>query len=381
MTTPRSTMPPGPAGGNGPASRVVVIGASAGGVEALMTIMNAMPADFAAAVCIVLHTTPSSRGRIASVIGRRSRMDVRYADDGEPLHAGRAYVAPADHHLLVEPGIVRLTRGPRENRQRPAVDTLFRSAAYVYGPQVIGVVLTGSLDDGTAGLWTIKDRGGIAIVQEPEEALFPSMPASAREYVAVDHVSRVAELAPLLVRLVQQPHASPTPDGDRPVSRELEVINAISHGDKALERGILSLGPTSPFTCPDCSGVLVRLKEGGVPTFRCHTGHAFSLDTLTAATTEHTEEMIWNALRAVEEVMLLMRHSADHARERKDDATAAAAQRRAAESEQQADLLRAVLRQHRALAHAVLDGAGDPGSGNVADGARTETGPGRDNRA
>jgi two-component system, chemotaxis family, protein-glutamate methylesterase/glutaminase len=250
------------------------------------------------------------------------------------------------------------------------VDTLFRSAAYAYGPDAIGVVLTGALDDGTAGLWTIKDRGGVAIVQDPAEALFPSMPASARQYVAVDHVEPLARIGPLLARLV--PREPPTERG-RPVSKELEMINAISKGDKAIERGILEMGPTTPFTCPDCSGVLVRLKEGGVPTFRCHTGHAFSLDTLTAATTEHTEEMLWNALRAIEEVMLLMQHTAQHARERRDEPTAAAASRHAAESEQRADVLRTVLQQHRALAQAVLDGTGDPGSGN---GNGRPTGPG-----
>ena len=354
-------MPPGPAEGNGVADRVVVVGASAGGLEALLTLMRGLPRDFAAATCVVLHTAPSSRGRLAAVLGRHAALPVTYAEDGAPLRPGHVYVAPADHHLLVEQGVLRLTRGPRENRQRPSVDTLFRSAAYVYGPSVVGVVLSGALDDGTAGLWTIKDRGGLAIVQDPDDAVFASMPASAREYVAVDHVAPVADIAPLLARLVQ--HTSPDEDG-RPVSKELEMLNAISKGDDALERGILEMGPTTPFTCPDCSGVLVRLKEGGVPTFRCHTGHAYSLDTLTAATTEHTEEMLWNALRAIEEVILLMRHTAEHADQRRDVATATAARRHAEESGQRAEMLRGVLRQHRALAQAVLDGAGDPGSGN-----------------
>lgn len=347
--------------GNGGVERIVVIGASAGGLEALLAMLPTLPVDFAAPVCIVLHTASTGRGKLATVIGRRTRLPVSYAEDGASLQRGRMYVAPADHHLLVERGVLRLTRGPRENRQRPSVDTLFRSAAYAYGAGAIGIVLTGALDDGTAGLWTIKDRGGIAIVQDPAEALFSSMPDSARAYVTLDHVESLARIGPLLVRLVAQ--ETPTERG-RPVSDELEMVNAISKGEKALERGILEMGPTTPFTCPDCSGVLVRLKEGGVPAFRCHTGHAYSLDTLTAATTEHTEEMLWNALRAIEEVMLLMQHTARHARDRRDEATAAAATRHAHESERRADLLRLVLQQHRALAQAVLDGAGDAGSGN-----------------
>jgi two-component system, chemotaxis family, protein-glutamate methylesterase/glutaminase len=361
MTSPQSTMPSGSSGGNGAVERIVVIGASAGGLEALLAILPDLPADLPVPVCVVLHTAPNSRGRLATVIGRRAQLPVAYGEDGAPLEAGHVYVAPADHHLLVERGVLRLTRGPRENRQRPAVDTLFRSAAYAYGPGAVGVVLTGALDDGTAGLWTIKDRGGVAIVQDPAEAVFASMPASAREYVEVDHVEPLSRIGPLLTRLVHR--ESPTERG-RPVSEELEMLNAISKGAKAIERGILEMGPNTPFTCPECAGVLVRLKEGGVPTFRCHTGHAFSLDTLTAATTEHTEEMLWNALRAIEEVMLLMQHTARHARERRDDKTAAAATRHADESERRADMLRTVLQQHRALALAVLDGAGDPGSGD-----------------
>ena len=157
------------------------------------------------------------------------------------------------------------------------------------------------------------------------------------------------------------------------MSKELEILTAISKGDNAIDRGVLELGPTTPFTCPECSGVLVRLKEGGVPTFRCHTGHAFSFDTLTAATTEHPEEMLWNALRAIEEVMLLLQHSAAHAHERRDERTAASARQHAEDTQRRADLLRTVLQQHRALAQAVLDGAGDRGSGaEEAGDARTE---------
>ena len=332
--------------------RVVVAGASAGGLEPLVALVRGLPADFAAPVCIVLHTSPHGPGRIAQVLARASRLPVANAVDDEPLRAGHVYVAPPDRHLVLELGRVRLTRGPRENRQRPAVDALFRSAAYVYGARAIGIVLSGALDDGTAGLWAIKDRGGVAIVQDPEEALFPWMPGSAMQHVSVDHVVPAAELAPLLLGFV----TAPTPArADTPVSRELEVVNHIAKGDSALDAGVMELGPATPYTCPDCSGVLMRLTEGGVATFRCHTGHAFSFDTLLATTTEHTDEMLWNALRSVEEVMLLLQQAARTARERRDLATAEDAERRVAEAHERAELLRGVVTQHRVLSRAILE--------------------------
>ena len=246
-----------------PFERVVVAGASAGGLEPLVALVRGLPADFAAPVCIALHTSPHSAGRIAQVLARASRLPVAHAVDDEPLRAGHVYVAPPDRHLVLELGRVRLTQGPHENRQRPAVDTLFRSAAYVYGSRTVGIVLSGALDDGTAGLWTIKDRGGLAIVQDPDEALFPSMPRSAMQHVTVDHVVPAAELAALLLGLLK----APTPAGaDTAVSRELDVVNHIAKGDSALEAGVMEIGPATPYTCPDCSGVLLRLSEGGVAT-------------------------------------------------------------------------------------------------------------------
>jgi two-component system chemotaxis response regulator CheB len=327
--------------------RVVVAGASAGGLEPLVSLVRGLPVDFPAAVCIVLHTPPHSPGRIAQVLARSCRLPVGNAVDDEPLRPGHVYVAPPDRHLVLELGRVRLTHGPRENRQRPAVDALFRSAAFVYGARAVGIVLSGALDDGTAGLWAIKDRGGVVIVQDPDEALFPWMPQSAMQHVSVDHVVTAAELAPLLLGLV----SAPTPASeDTPVSRELEIVNQIAKGDSAMDAGVMELGPTTPYTCPDCSGVLMRVAEGGVAAYRCHTGHAFSFDTLLATTTEHTDEMLWNALRSTEEVMLLLQQAARSARERHDLSAVEAAERRVAEVSQRADLLREVVKQHRALA-------------------------------
>jgi two-component system chemotaxis response regulator CheB len=346
----------GAADGAASSGRVIVLGASAGGLETIAAVLERLSPSLAAPVCVVQHLAPYGAGRLPVVLGRRTALPVAHASDGATLRDGHVYVSPPDHHLVLEAGGMRLTRGPRENRQRPAVDALFRSAAYVYGPRAIGVVLTGALDDGTAGLWTIKDRGGTTIVQDPADAAFPSMPRSALEYVQVDHVVRAAELAPLLERLARQPVPS---NGGSPVSDELHVTARVATGDLQASTRVFDLGSPSPFTCPDCSGVLVRLREGGVPTFRCHTGHAFSFDTLLAATTEHTEQVLWHAVRAAEETMLLLRHAAEHARARNDEATAALAERRAEEAFERSQMLAAVVARHHTLSQESLSRADD----------------------
>ena len=184
-----------------PTEQIVCVGASAGGIEALRTLVAGLPADFGASILVVLHTSPESPGILGNILDRAGALAAANAVDGERIQPGRIYVAPSDHHLLVEPGRLRLTRGPKENRFRPAIDPLFRSAASVYGPMAVGVILSGNLDDGSAGLRAIKQLGGAAIVQDPEEALFPSMPRSALEHVRVDYCLPVAEIASVLTRL------------------------------------------------------------------------------------------------------------------------------------------------------------------------------------
>ncbi len=183
---------------------IIVIGASAGGFEAIKQLTAALPADLDAAIFIVWHMSPDVTGILPQVINREKTMLAANAIDHEPIVSNRIYVAPPDRHLLLEKGIVRITRGPKENRFRPAVDPLFRSAAYIYGARVIGIVLSGALDDGTSGLWTIKNRGGIAIVQEPAEAEVPSMPENAIAAVEVDYRVSIAEMVPLLIRLTSE---------------------------------------------------------------------------------------------------------------------------------------------------------------------------------
>ena len=328
---------------------IIVVGGSAGAVEVLKRIVDALPGDIGAAIFAVIHIPPTSPGRLPDILQRRAKVAVRWASDGEPIEHGRVYVAPADQHLVLEDGRVRLTRAPRENHSRPAIDPLFRSAAFAYGPRVIGVVLSGRLDDGTAGLWTVKERGGVAVVQDPQEAAHADMPRNALEYTQADHVVRSAQIAPLVARL----SAEPLDADDRAAqpTRELELEVQIAMEANALRNGVMTLGPTMPYTCPECHGVLMRVEDGGIPRFRCHTGHAFALDSLLSSVTETVEETLWSALRAVEETVMLLREAA----ERSSGATADPRfEEKAREALERAELIRRAVLRHQALSLATI---------------------------
>ena len=284
---------------------IVVVGASAGGMEALQRLVERLPRDFPAAVFIVWHLSPGAKSMLPQILSKAGPLKAAHPQDGDPIEPGRIYVAPNDHHMLLEKGYIRVARGPKENRFRPAVDPLFRSAAYAYGPRVIGVVLTGALDDGTAGLWTIKLRGGTAIVQEPAEALIRSMPLNALENVEIDYKLPVSGIADLLARLVREPAPAPPQVAAQESEKTAREIRIAKERD-ALEEGSLQLGEFSPFTCPECHGVLAMLREGRIIRFRCHTGHAFSTDTLLTSNSEQLEARLWDAVRASDEAVILL---------------------------------------------------------------------------
>ena len=318
---------------------IVVIGASAGGMEALRQLISLLPDDFNASVFVVWHTSPSVRSVLPKLLERDGPLKSAFAVDREAIVPRRIYVAPPDHHMLLERGFVRIAKGPKENRFRPAIDPLFRSAAYVYGPRTIGVVLTGALDDGTAGLWTIKLRGGTAIVQDPEEALIPSMPLSALKAVNVDYRARIPKIADLLARLTRE-EAPSAPSLPMDEKRKLESEIRIAEEDTALEKWRLATDDLSPFTCPECHGVLARIREGRVVRFRCHTGHAFSADSLLASVTESIESMLWGALRASDEAVMLLNHVGQHCEDAGELEMAAEYRRKADEALQRGQLVR-----------------------------------------
>jgi two-component system chemotaxis response regulator CheB len=240
---------------------IIVIGASAGGFEALKILVTGLPADLPASVFVVWHLAPEIRESVlAQVLQKNGNLPAAQAIDGEPIRKGHIYVAPPDYHLLVEPDRVRVTRGPKENRFRPAVDPLFRSAAYSYGSRVVGVVLSGALDDGTSGLWTIKFRGGTAIVQDPLDAEFPSMPKSALREVKADYVAPVEEIPGIITRLARE-EAAAMPEIDKQEDDKLKTEIRIAAEDNAYEQGIFKLGgsvalhlPGMPRRAPEPEG-------------------------------------------------------------------------------------------------------------------------------
>lgn len=289
---------------------LIVVGASAGGVEALRELISGLPAELPAAVLVVLHVASGTPSVLPRILGRVSALPVTHARDGEPIVPGHVFVAPSDHHLLVKDGHLKLLRGPRENGVRPAVDPLFRSAADSYGPHVIGVILSGTLDDGTIGLGMIKRAGGISVVQDPDEALFDGMPRNAVERVDVDHVVPLAEIAPLLTRLVAQrsPHHEP-----KPMSDELETQRSLKEIDGGARQNEALGGHLSGFTCPECHGALWTIENGQVVRYRCRVGHAFSEEVLHESKSVSIEAALWTALTALEEQAALTQRMAQRA--------------------------------------------------------------------
>jgi two-component system, chemotaxis family, protein-glutamate methylesterase/glutaminase len=320
-----------------PRRDLIVIGGSAGSLDVLKVLVKGLPPDLPAALCITRHITPHAPNVLPKILAKSAALPTTSAVDGEELRPGHIYVAPPDHHLLVAPGYVRVTRSPTENHFRPAIDPLFRSAAVAYGRRVVGVILSGALDDGTVGLWAVKQRGGVAIVQDPQEALHPSMPQSAMTYVPVDYCLPAADLAPRLLHLVQEVIEE---EGVTPVPDELSIETRIAMEDNALESGLMGVGHLTPFTCPECHGTLLQLKAGRFLHFRCHVGHAFSARSLLADLSKSLDDNLWSTLRALEESVMLMQHIAEHLRAEKDPQTADLFTRRAQEAQKRADVVR-----------------------------------------
>jgi two-component system chemotaxis response regulator CheB len=325
-----------------PAPDIIVVGASSGGIEAMRQLVAELPADFPATIFVTFHIASDSPGILHSILQRAGKLPSVTPKDKEVFLPGHIYVAPADQHMLIEPDRICLSRGPKENRFRPAIDPLFRSAAQVYGPRVIGVILSGRLDDGTSGMWVVKRMGGIAVVQDPSEALFPSMPLSVLRNVDVDYKLPLAEIPPLLVRLTQ---TSVEVAGVHDVPNNLEIEVKIAKQDPAIDFDVRNLWDASSYTCPDCHGVLLQLEEGGRFRFRCHTGHAFSPDTLLANLTEAVEESLWSTVRTIEESVLLMRHMAKHTLSI-DPKSAEEFMKHADQAENRADVVRRAIVDH-----------------------------------
>jgi two-component system, chemotaxis family, protein-glutamate methylesterase/glutaminase len=328
--------------------RIVVVGTSSGGLDALRTLARKLTADFPAPICAVVHTSPDSPGLIHEIVGRVTSLTAVAPQHSATLEAGKIYFPPPDSHLVVEPTRVRATKGPRENRFRPAIDPLFRTAAQVFGPAAIGVILTGNLDDGTAGLRAIKQLGGTSIVQDPRDALFPAMPLSALSHVKVDYCVPLDKIAPLLVDLTQQPVVTPA----LPIPGYLDTEVRIAREENPMEAGLEQIAELSAFSCPDCHGVLLQLTDQDRFRFRCHTGHAYSSDSLRAAYSDQIEGSLWNAIRSLEETALFLDALTRHIRAAHHDTDPTPLEKRAADARKDAARLRVIVSERDPLVHA-----------------------------
>jgi two-component system chemotaxis response regulator CheB len=282
---------------------------------------------------------------LVQILSSAATMTVQFGREGAPIQSGNIYVAPPDHHLLAARGQLMARRGPRENGSRPAIDPMLRSVAISFGGRAIGVVLTGTLSDGSSGLQAIKRCGGITVVQDPADAEFPDMPRNALSLTPVDHVVPLDRIGPLLAKLVRQPAGS---SPQSPADLALEVRIAAQH-DAGVELPE-QLGERSVLTCPECSGLLWEIKDGNLTRFRCHAGHAYSLEKLAEDQMNETDRALATALRALDERIVILRKLADEAAALQRDNMARQWNERANEYQKQAEVIRrALMRSHDVL--------------------------------
>lgn len=316
---------------------IVVIGASAGGIEGIVEVVRGLPSDFPGSLFVVVHFPGSVTSTLPRILSRAGPLPARHAKDGESMRPGMIYVAPPDCHLTILNSHLHLSRGPKENGSRPAIDPLFRTAARSFGARVVGVVLSGNLNDGTAGLIAIKQRGGLAMVQSLETALYPSMPRSAMEHLEVDYALAPADMGEHLITLARQPvqvsEEQTVPD--QPEDAEPDVVAV---ADRGTQPGI-----PSTMSCPECHGVLWEVKNDELVRFRCRVGHAYSDEALLVHQSENLEAALWTALRALEEHCALARRLSSRATQRGHTHSASAFTEQAMDAEHHASVIRSVL--------------------------------------
>ncbi len=317
-------------------SRLIVVGASAGGMDALKKLVSKIPSDFPAPVFIVNHMGAHTTGEaLVKVLNENGTLPCQHAQDQQVFKSGHIYLAPSDQHMLIVKDKILITKGARENRSRPAIDPLFRSAAVAYGNRVIGIILTGYLDDGTSGMMAIKRCGGICIAQDPEDASYPDMPQSVIANVGVDYCLSVVEIGVLLSDLVTRelPPSKPVPED---IVIEAKIAQRVLSDLPSVE----ALGDQVPFNCPDCGGVLWQMAEGTLLRYRCHTGHAFTFSALLTQQTVKIEETLWVALRMFEERQNLLVTMSENESKRSPSSTS----QRAKDSQVHIDRIRAMLK-------------------------------------
>jgi two-component system, chemotaxis family, protein-glutamate methylesterase/glutaminase len=317
---------------------IIVVGGSSGALPALEFISDLSP-NFPAAIFIVLHVAPQGPSLLPNIIRGYSPLPVEHAHDGEAIEAGRIYVAPPDHHLILTRGLVRVVRGPKENRHRPSVDVMFRSAAEAYGPRVTAVVLSGLLDDGSAGLNAVRSRGGVAVIQDPKDAQFPDMPRNALDAAGADYCVARSDIATVLTKMATE----------EPAKKQMEAVSEARRRTSTAEVYMDNFqqeqkhGKPSVFGCPDCGGVLWEIDDDKMLRFRCRVGHGLTAQSLLSAQSETLEEALWSALRALEEKAELSRRLMEHAVDRNYVSAEKIFEQQAKKSEEQAAVIRQLL--------------------------------------
>ena len=323
---------------------MVVIGASAGGLEPLIKLVGALPSDLPAAVFVVVHTGANNPATLPNILSRSGALSAELAKHGDPIRPGRIYVAAPDRHLLISDGMMKLTTGPKENGFRPAVDPLFRTAAAAYGPRVIGVVLSGGLNDGAYGMMVIAREGGVLVVQDPGEALVTAMPSSVIQAVDVEYVLPAEQMGAAIARLAHEPVIHLARESDKMANNDADETRpdvAERGGDLTFDR-LPTRAPTG-LTCPDCGGALWELGDEKLARYRCHVGHGYTAETLVAEQDTALENALWAALRSLEESAELSRHMLARAEAGNMQGLAQAYLQRERLAEHRADLIRAVL--------------------------------------
>ncbi|OAF11696.1 chemotaxis protein CheB [Bradyrhizobium neotropicale] len=317
---------------------IIVIGGSAGATPPLKQILSRLPADLPAAIFIVLHIPAQGIGILSTVVSGAGKLPVRQAENGMKIEPGQIYLAAPDHHLLLSENRVFLGRGPRENMVRPAIDALFRSAALHHGPRVIGVLLSGLLSDGAAGLNAIKRCGGMTVVQDPSDAIADEMPRRALQATTIDLCVPGASMGDVLSELVREP-----PGARLPIPPEIKLEVEIAAGDRIGSDNLLSLADPVALTCPACGGVLSEIKEPRPMRFRCQVGHAYTADALAKEQEGRVDEALRVALRIIEERAELVQRMASDGRRSGRPAVAEMYETRAAEYREYADMIRRVV--------------------------------------
>ena len=338
---------------------VLVVGTSAGGVEALIFLAKELPRDLPASVFVTIHLPSYSRSSLDDVLTRAGRMPAHFAIDGEVLQKSRIYIAPPDRHLLLDGERLSLGEGPRENNARPAIDPMLRSAAVCCNSRTVGVVLTGTLGDGASGLWTVRHAGGITVVQDPRDAAFPEMPLAALNRAKPNHIARLAEMPALLERLVREPAGAPKPV-PRSIRYEVEIArNGGEHMDT-----MDAIGRPSVLACPDCGGVMWEIDEDGMQRYRCHVGHTYAPEVMSIALDESLRRALAVALRVLEDRVALARKLRQQALASNHRLLAETWAGKAREFEREMEVIRSSIRRmDRLVAHS--DEAKTRGGGRV----------------